>query len=264
LLDFIRPSGGSAHILGMDAQAQSVAIRKRVGFLPGELNLWENQTAVRVIRYLAALRGNVDKQYIDQLCQRLQFDPSKRVRSYSTGNKRKLGLVLALMGRPELLILDEPTSGLDPLMQQTFNHMMREEQARGATVFLSSHLLGEVQAICERVAILRDGELRAVERVDQLTRVNFRWVTAEFRAPVRTALVEGVQGVTEVSAHGSTLKFKQSGEFDPVLRALSGDYVVSLHTQEPTLEEIFLTYYSDDGQRAPAMAAAEPVKESVR
>lgn len=243
LLDLIRPSSGRAFILGMDVQSASEEVRRQVGYLPGELNLWENQTGERVIHYLGSLRGKVDKAYTRQLMERLQFDPTKTVRSYSSGNRRKLGLILALMHRPNLLILDEPTNGLDPLMQQIFHEMMREEKARGATIFLSSHILSEVQAICERVAILRDGKLRAVERVDSLTHVNFQWVQIEFKAPMPVSRLANVPGVTEVTAEGNTLKFRLTGDFDPALRAINDGYITHLETLEPTLEEIFLTYY---------------------
>jgi ABC-2 type transport system ATP-binding protein len=245
LLDFIRPTAGKAYVLGMDAQKDSLEIRRRVGFLPGELSLWENQTGKQIINYMSALRGNVQHAYVNQLIERLAFDPSKVMRSYSTGNKRKLGLILALMHQPELLILDEPTSGLDPLMQQTFHQLVREAQARGATVFLSSHILSEVQAICERVAILRGGKLRAVERVADLMRVNFTWVTLTFREPVSPRLLAGVAGVSDVSGEGNRLKFRLSDDFDPVLRAIGSHYVVDMRTHEPSLEEVFLTFYGN-------------------
>jgi ABC-2 type transport system ATP-binding protein len=253
LLDFIRPTRGSAQVLGMDAQAQSLEIRRRVGFLPAELSLWDNLSGWQVIRYMMALRGTVQQAYVHQLIERLAFDPSKTVRNYSSGNKRKLGLILALMHQPELLILDEPTNGLDPLMQQTFYQLVREAQARGATIFLSSHILSEVQTICERVAILREGRLRAVERVADLMRVNFKWVTLTFREAVSPSLLKGVRGVSEVSGEGAQLKFRLSGDFDPILRAVSAHYVADLHVQEPSLEEVFLAFYGN-GAAAPAQA----------
>jgi len=172
LLDLIRPTQGRASIFGLDVKADSVEIRKRIGFLPGELNLWDRLTAREIVNYLGNLRGGVDNAYVKQLAERLSFDMSKRMRTYSTGNKRKLGLILALMHKPDLLILDEPSSGLDPLMQQTFNQLMLEAKANGQTVFLSSHVLNEVQAICDRVGILRAGKLQAVETVERLTHVD--------------------------------------------------------------------------------------------
>lgn len=241
----------------MDAQKDSLAIRRRVGFLPGELSLWENQTGAQIINYMSALRGDVQRAYLNELIERLAFDPSKVMRNYSTGNKRKLGLILALMHQPELLILDEPTGGLDPLVQQTFHQLVREAQARGATVFLSSHVLSEVQAICERVAILREGRLRAVERVADLMRVNFTWVTLTLREPAPPSLLAGVAGVSEVSAEGNRLKFRLSGDFDPILRAISSHYVVDLRVQEPSLEEVFLTFY---GNGSTELAQKQPVE----
>ena len=179
LLDLIRPSAGSATVLGMDAQADSVALHRRIGFLPGELALWKGQTGAQVVRFVADVRGGVDEAYLRQLCERLQLDLGIKVRNYSSGNRRKLGLVLALMNKPDLLILDEPTGGLDPLMQQIFNEIMHETRAEGRSVFLSSHLLAEVQAICDRVGILRQGKLITVEQVSRLTQVGFRWVSMQ-------------------------------------------------------------------------------------
>ena len=248
LLDLIRPSGGKAAIFGQDAQQNSVELHKRIGFLPGELNLWKNLTGAQVVDYLGRIRGGLDQRYLRGLTDRLQLDLSIRIRSYSTGNKRKLGLVLAMMNKPDLLILDEPTSGLDPLMQQIFNDLMLEAQKNGQTVFLSSHMLGEVQAICDRVAILRAGELRAVESVSNLMHVNFRWVTVRTREAINATQLAAIAGVSEVSAVDGGLKLRISGAFDPLLRALSPYYVQSIEVAEPTLEEIFLSFYGGNGQ----------------
>ena len=241
LLDLIRPTSGRAAIFGLDTIAQSVAIRQRIGFLPGELNLWDRLTAREIVNYMGNLRGGVNTAYVNELAERLNFDLTKRMRTYSTGNKRKLGLILALMHKPDLLILDEPSSGLDPLMQQTFNQLMLEAKANGQTVFLSSHVLSEVQAICDRVGILRDGKLQAVETVERLMRVDFRKVTIRFRDAVTPALLNAVPGVSGVSADGATsLSLQLQGDFDPLLKALNGVYVQNLHVEEPTLEDIFL------------------------
>ncbi len=249
LLDLIRPTNGRASIFGMDTLARSVEIRKHIGFLPGELNLWDRLTAREIINYMGNLRGGVNTAYVNQLAERLNFDMTKKMRTYSSGNKRKLGLILALMHKPKLLILDEPSSGLDPLMQQIFNQLMLEAKANGQTVFLSSHVLSEVQAICDRVGILRDGKLQAVETVERLMRVDFRKVTIRFRDAVTPALVSTVPGVSGVSAEGATsLSLQLQGDFDPLLKALNGAYVQDLHVEEPTLEDIFLTYYG--GQSA--------------
>jgi ABC-2 type transport system ATP-binding protein len=249
LLDLIRPTKGSARLLGMDAQRDSVAIHHRVGFLPGELSLWDNLTGLQVVNYISQIRGKPHIVYARQLADRLLLDLSLKVRSYSSGNRRKLGLVVALMHKPELLILDEPTNGLDPLIQQTFYELMREVRAEGRTVFLSSHILSEVQELCDRVGILRNGELRAVERVTDLTHADFQWVTLRFREPVTPALVTGVPGVSDVTTTGHSLRLRLSGDFDPLLRAVSSQYIVNLQVQEPTLEEIFLTYYGNNSQK---------------
>ncbi|PJF27987.1 MAG: ABC transporter [Phototrophicales bacterium] len=244
LLDLIRPTMGYASVFGLDVNRDSLAIRRRVGFLPGELALWDNQTAIEIIRYFGKVRGGVEMAYVRELADRLQFDLSKKMRAYSTGNKRKLGLILAMMHKPELLILDEPTSGLDPLMQQIFNQMMHDARQSGQTVFLSSHVLSEVQAICDRVAILRDGQLQAVEEVEKLTRVDFRWVTVRLREPAADLHFTDVEGISDVETNGKIVKLRLSGDFDPLLRALNGHYVENVHIQEPSLEDIFLTYYS--------------------
>ncbi len=248
LLDLIRPSAGSATVLGMDAQADSVALHRRIGFLPGELALWKGQTGAQVVRFVADVRGGVDEAYLRQLCERLQLDLAIKVRNYSSGNRRKLGLVLALMNKPDLLILDEPTGGLDPLMQQIFNEIMHETRAEGRSVFLSSHLLAEVQAICDRVGILRQGKLITVEQVSRLTQVGFRWVSLQVREiGALPGRLEALDGVSDVSVEDSSVRLRLSGDFDPLLRALQACYVEELHVHEPSLEEIFLAYYGNGG-----------------
>jgi ABC-2 type transport system ATP-binding protein len=207
-----------------------------------------------VINYLAKLRELRDLSYARELCARLKFDSSRRVREYSSGNRRKLGLVLAMMHQPDLLILDEPTNGLDPLQQQEFNTMMREVRAQGRTVFLSSHILSEVKAICDRVGILRDGQLKAVENVEKLTHVDFRWVQMYFRDPVPQdwqKRLEGLNGISSVNVEDRKLRVRLAGDFDPLLRAVNGGYVENIRVEEPTLEEIFLAYYGN-GENAQA------------
>ena len=245
LLDLIRPTSGRASILGLDTQKDSVELHRRIGFLPGELSLWENLTAKQVIHYVGSVRGQLDTKYVEALTERLEFDMTKKVRSYSSGNKRKLGLIIALMSKPEVLILDEPTSGLDPLMQQIFLQLMREARQDGRTVFLSSHMLTEVQEICDRVGILRSGQLKEVKTVSDLTHTDFRWVTFRFREAPQAGKLTGLRGVTDVSVNENKLKFKLTGDFDPVIRAIGEQYIVDIEVQEPTLEEIFLTYYGD-------------------
>ena len=246
LLDLIRPTTGNATILGHDIHADSIELHHRIGFLPGELGLWKNEKSINIVRYFGRLRGGVDMNYVNQLAEQLQFDMGKKVREYSTGNKRKLGLILALMNKPELLILDEPTSGLDPLMQQTFNHLMLEHKNAGGTVFLSSHVLSEVQAICDRVGILRGGELKAVESIEKLTHVEFRWLTIQFRDGVpNKQLFTTLSGVSDVEVNGKTAKMRLMGDIDPLLRAINDHYIVDLRAKDPSLEDIFLAFYDD-------------------
>lgn len=256
LLDLIRPTSGSASIFGLDAREDSVEIHRRIGFLPGELNLWRGRTGRQIISYLANVRGDAKRivKQADELADRLKLDVSKRVRDYSSGNKRKLGLALAMMHSPDLLILDEPTGGLDPLVQQTFHEMMSEYRDKGKTVFLSSHVLSEVQAICDRVGILRDGELKAVESVERLTQVEFHWVEVKFREAVPDRLPDelgNMSAVSDISVNGASIRLRLAGDFDPLIRRISGGYIENMRVEEPSLEEIFLAYYSggeEDGR----------------
>ena len=226
-------------------------VHRRIGFFPAELSLWEGRTGDQIIHYVASVRGDARGivKHAGELAERLDLDTTKRVRSLSSGNRRKLGLVIAMMHSPELLILDEPTGGLDPLVQQTFHEMMDEYRAKGRTVFLSSHVLSEVQAICDRVGILRDGELKAVESVEQITNVEFNWVDVKFRdalpAGLRTQL-ESMPSIDSVSVDGSRARMRIIGDIDPLLRAISSGYVEMMRVEEPSLEEIFLAFYSGD------------------
>ena len=255
LLDLIRPSRGSATIFGLDIRADSVEIHRRIGFFPAELSLWEGRTGDQIIHYVASVRGDARGivKHAGELSERLDLDTTKKVRDLSSGNKRKLGLVIAMMHSPELLILDEPTGGLDPLVQQTFHTMMDEYRDKGKTVFLSSHVLSEVQAICDRVGILRDGELKAVESVEKITNVEFTWVDVDFRDAIPAGLqqeLDAMPSITDVSANGSRVRMRMIGDFDPLLRVISAGYVEALHIEEPTLEEIFLAYYSGDKEKS--------------
>lgn len=252
LLDLIRPTSGSASLFGMDSRMQSVDIHRRVGFMPAELSLWKNETAKQIIRDFADLRGNAATQVkeADQLAQRLSLDLSHKIREFSTGNKRKVGLVLALMHRPELLILDEPTSGLDPLLQQTFSQLMLEAKAQGRTVFLSSHVLSEVQAICDRVGILRDGKLKSVESVHTLMASGLRKVTVQLDGSQNgaAAALQGLAGVQDWHALDDVMKFTLRGDLNPLLHTLAGLPVRDVLINEPTLEEVFLAFYGDNGK----------------
>src|SRR5450759_4930493 len=262
LLDLIRPTSGRALVFGLDSRRESIAIRRRSGYLPGELSLYGRLTGDETLCYFANLRGGADPGSLRALCERLDFDGGKKVADLSTDNKRKLGLIQALMHRPELLILDEPTAGLDPLVQHELHHLIEEAREAGQTVFLSSHVLPEVQRVCDRVAFVREGELVAVADVAALTGRAVREVEVTFAAPVPAAAFEGVDGVTSVTANGTgpgaaqTLRLTVSGSLDATVKMLARYEVVTMTSREPDLEDVFLTFYGerlgDEGRSASA------------
>jgi ABC-2 type transport system ATP-binding protein len=247
MLDLIRPTGGTIRVLGINPQADPVAVRARVGYLPGELRLDDNLTAEGALRYFSALRGNnVDWGFVRQLAERLDLDLKRQVKNFSKGNKQKVGVIQALMHRPELLLLDEPTGGLDPLVQQEVLRLIREAQAGGATVFFSSHILSEVQEVAARVAIIRRGEI--VEVADTATLINraFRRVLVRFTRPTDGSALANVPGVTVLSQDETTVQLQVEGEINLLIKALATYDVADFDTERPSLEEIFLAYYEAD------------------
>jgi ABC-2 type transport system ATP-binding protein len=248
LLDLIRPTSGRATVLGLDSRKDSVEIHRRVGYLPGELSLYPRLTARKLFEYFGNLRGARDRARAESLADRFDLPLERPIRSLSRGNKQKVGLVQAFAHRPELLILDEPTSGLDPLMQQVFNSLVRETVAEGGTVFLSSHVLSEVQDIADRAAIIRDGRLVAAEEIDDLRGRAVRELEVRFAsAPPRAELV-AVPGVLETVVEGNVARLRLEGSPDALVKALARHEVVDLTSHEPDLEDVFLSYYSGDGR----------------
>jgi ABC-2 type transport system ATP-binding protein len=243
LLDHLRPTSGRARIFGIETTADPVAIHRRIGYLPGEFTLYDRLTGGQTIEYFGNLRGGVDPAYRDSLVERLDVDPSRRFKEYSKGNKQKIGLVVAFQPRPELLILDEPTSGLDPLVQQAFYGLVREAQAEGRTVFLSSHVLSEVERTCDRVAIIRDGRLVRTGRVDTLRDLAHHQVELRFADAVPTAEFAALAGVSDVVVEDHTLRLRVAGPMTPVLQAAARHELVDFLSREPSLEEIFLAEY---------------------
>jgi ABC-2 type transport system ATP-binding protein len=245
LLDLIRPDGGSVRVLGIDPQADPVAVRARTGYLPGELNLESGLKVEGALRYFTDLRGNkIDWGFVRQLAQRLELDLAMPIRNLSKGNKQKVGVVQALMARPELLLLDEPTAGLDPLMQQEVYRLLREAQAGGATVFFSSHIIGEVETLAERVAIIREGVIVEEAEPGKLVRMAMRRIRIRFRQPVDPSPLAGVEGVSLLSAgNGLDVTLQVEGEVDGLIKALAAFPVSDLEIERPSLEEIFLAYY---------------------
>jgi ABC-2 type transport system ATP-binding protein len=258
LLDQIRPTSGSATVLGLDSHTDSLAIRRRVGYVPGDLALYPNMTGTETINYFARLRGGVAKARIDELAERLHADLSKKVKEYSTGNRQKIGLIQAFMHRPELLILDEPNAGLDPLMQQEFLKLLAEARDAGSTIFLSSHTLSEVERIADRVGIIRDGRLIVVERIDDLKRKAVRRLDFEFARPVPSDVFARVDGVREVEIDGVHAHVSYEGPVTELLRAATAHEVLNLTSREADLDEIFLAYYRGDTAAPEAATATEP------
>jgi ABC-2 type transport system ATP-binding protein len=243
LLDHIRPTGGRATVFGIESTADPVAIHRRLGYIPGEFTLYDRLSGGQTLAYFANLRGGVDAAYQAELIERFDIDPSRRFKEYSKGNKQKIGLVVALQHRPELLILDEPTSGLDPLVQQSFFELVREAKAEGRTIFLSSHILSEVEKTCDRVAIIREGRLVKVDRVDALRDLAHHQVELRFAGPVPLAEFERLPGVSEVVAEDHVLRLRVSGAMTPVVRAAAGHELLDFISREPSLEETFLAQY---------------------
>jgi ABC-2 type transport system ATP-binding protein len=256
LLDLIRPTSGVAKVFGIESAADPVAIHRRIGYLPGEWNLYDRLTGADTITYFGNLRGGVDRAYVNQLVERLDLDPSRRFREYSRGNKQKVGLIVSLQHRPELLILDEPTAGLDPLVQQSFNELLFEAKADGRTVFLSSHIISEVERTCDHVAIIRDGRIVRLDTVEGVRAMAAHEVELRFAEPVAGAAFEAIDGVASVTAEGSTLRMLVTGPISPVVRLAAQHELVDFVSREPSLEEVFLSEYATRNPVRPAEAAS--------
>ena len=247
LLDLIRPTAGSATMLGLDARSQSLQIRRRVGFLPGDFDLYRRLTGAAMLDYLAQLRGGVDRGVRDGLAERFDAQLDRRIRELSTGNRQKLGLIQAFMHEPELLILDEPIAGLDPLAQRSFHALLAEVAAPGRTVFLSSHTLSEVERVADRVAILRRGRLVVVDELENLRAVAVQRLEIEFAgAPPAVEAIRSLPGVREATLDGRHLVVAFEGSADPLVKAVAAHEVLSIRSRVDDLEEIFLRYYADD------------------
>jgi ABC-2 type transport system ATP-binding protein len=241
LLGLIRPTAGRAAIFGLDCQRRPVEVHRRLAYVAGEANLWPNLTGAETLHLLGRVQGRVDSAYRDQLLERFALDPTRKVRAYSKGNRQKLILVGALMSRADLLILDEPTSGLDPLMEQAFRHSVAEARARGQSVLLSSHILSEVEALCDRVAILRQGRLVDVGTLADLRHLSALTVEATFEGSVPD--LSRVPGVTGVEVEGPVVRCQVRGSVEPLLKVLAAAGVHQLLSREPSLEELFLAHY---------------------
>ncbi|MFI6823448.1 ATP-binding cassette domain-containing protein [Micromonospora sp. NPDC050187] len=251
LLDLIRPTSGTVRVFGLDPRTDAVALHRRVGYLAGDFVVDGRQTVGACLRFLAGLRAGVPAGRIDALAARLDLDLSARIKSLSKGNRQKVGLVQAFMHEPELLILDEPTSGLDPLVQQTFLQMVSEAAANGQTVFMSSHVMAEVQAVSDRVAIIREGRLVALDTVAALRSQAVRNIEITFAEPVTAESFDTVPGVTGLSVHGTVLRCQLDGSPDALLRAATHEHTVTgILATEPPLEDLFHRYYTGASRAA--------------
>ncbi|HMD46826.1 MAG TPA: ABC transporter ATP-binding protein [Acidimicrobiales bacterium] len=252
LLGLVRPSAGRAEIFGLDCQRRPVEAHRRLAYVPGEANLWPSLTGAETLHLLGRVQGRVDEAYRDELVDRFDLDPGRKVRAYSKGNRQKVTLIAALMGRPDLLVLDEPTNGLDPLMEQAFRHSVHEAKDRGQTVFLSSHILSEVEALCDRVGILRSGVLVEMGTLAEMRHLSALTVEATFDGPVPD--LSAVPGVDRVEVVGRVVRCQVRGSVQPLVAALAASGVRELLSREPTLEELFLAHYG---------GAPEPVSPAV-
>jgi ABC-2 type transport system ATP-binding protein len=245
LLDLIRPQGGSIRVLGIDPQSQPVAVRARAGYLPGELHIDENFSVESALRFFNRLRGGkADWDFVRQIAERIDLDLKMPIKNLSKGNKQKVGVIQALMHRPELLLLDEPTFGLDPLMQHEVLRMVAEARSQGSTIFFSSHILSEVQEIADRVGIIRMGVVVEVAETAALINRSLRRARVRFKQPVEAAELASLPGVTLLSQDdGLSMTLQVEGEMDALIKKLASYPVVEIDTERPSLEEVFMAYY---------------------
>jgi ABC-2 type transport system ATP-binding protein len=246
LLDIIRPSSGSAEVLGLDPRKDGVQLRRRVGYLPGDFIVDGRQTSREFLTFLGNLRGGLPASTMEDIADRLDFDLGRRIGSLSKGNRQKVGLIQAFMHEPELLILDEPTSGLDPLMTREFLSMATEARARGQTVFMSSHILSEIQQVADQAGIIRKGRLITIDDVDALRSRAMREVRVSFGGAVARAEFENIEGVSELVVDGSVLRCRLTGEADVFVKTAARHRVIDFISEEPDLEELFFHYYTEE------------------
>ncbi len=253
LFDLIRPEEGHAFVMGHDCQTDGVAARRLLGYLPGEVHLYEGLTGRQTIDLFKGLGLDVHQSYLNRLLDRLGFDPDHTVGSYSKGNRQKLGLLLAMMHRPEVLVLDEPTSGLDPLVQEAVADLLQEQAAAGVSVFFSSHVLSEVERMCHRVAIIRDGRIVAVEEVGALKGRSLHIVEVTFAEPVSAGVFD-IEGIRVLQSEGNTVHLEVHNNLDAALKVIARYKVLDLRTEQPSLEQLFHAYYA--GEETPEAARA--------
>jgi ABC-2 type transport system ATP-binding protein len=243
LLDFIRPSSGRAQLFGLDAHADSIQIKSRIGYLPGEYGIYEKMTAVEYLHFLGSLRSDEKPPMKEKLIELFDLDVSRRIKSFSHGNKQKLALVQAFMHDPELLILDEPTNGLDPLIQQQFYELILELKERGRTIFFSSHVLSEVERVCDRVAILREGKLVAMHEISDLKRFRLKSIEVTFKDEPDESIFR-LDGVRKIEKNANAVRLLIDSNINGILRIISEYPIDNISCGDASLEDIFLEYYT--------------------
>lgn len=246
LLDLIRPTSGSMHVLGLDPRRDAVAIKRRIGYVPGEMRLYDRMTPRELIRFSGRVRGDAWPKRASELAERFQCPLDDKIGALSHGNRQKAGVLLALAHDPELLILDEPTQGLDPLMQHEFTTLLRELRRAGRTVFLSSHDLSEVEQACDRIGMIRTGQMMAAENVDEMRARAVRGMEIRFAAPPPSDAFAGLDGVIDVKLDGAILRCKVTATPDALIKAAARFTVLEMTSHEPSLEEIFLALYESE------------------
>ncbi|SDW70287.1 ABC transporter ATP-binding protein [Paenibacillus sp. CF384] len=247
LLNFVFPTSGSASILGMDIVKDAKAIRRQVGYLPSEVFYYDDMKVMDLLKYSAAFYGETDSKRITELAERLDLDLSRKIEDLSFGNRKKVGIVQALLHRPKLLILDEPTGGLDPLMQHTFFELLTEERRNGTTIFFSSHILSEVQKMCDRVAIIKEGALIKVESVEQLLKNNLKNITLTVKQTDADAMrLPQLSGIIKQETTGSHVKLLYGGDMKALIQGLAECAFTDILIEEPSLEEVFIHYYEKE------------------
>jgi ABC-2 type transport system ATP-binding protein len=243
-LDFIRASAGRAQLFGLDSHVHSSKIRSRIGYVPGEYGIYEEMRGFEYLRFFGALRGYRKPPLRDRLIEMFGLDISKRIKSYSHGTKQKLAVVQAFMHDPELFILDEPTIGLDPLMQQRFYELLLEMKNRGKTIFFSSHILSEVEKVCDRVGILREGKLAAIHEISEIKKFRLKSIEISFKQEVNKSVFR-LDGVRKVEKDGNTIQLWVDSNINSILRTISEYPVENMSFRDASLEDIFMEYYSE-------------------
>ncbi len=243
MLGILNPSEGYVEVLGKRPTQKNVKIFKNMGYLPGELSTYQKLTGHEVLKIFSSLRNIDDDQYIRNLIERLDYDPNKYIKELSKGNKQKLGLILAFMHKPELLILDEPSSGLDPLMQQITIELIQEARQNGSTIFLSSHIFSEIDKVAERVGFVKEGKLIVEESLEVLKSNAMKSIVIYFKETIPLNLFDNIKNVNLIETNKNVVKLNIIGPIDEIIKVISKYEIIDLTTQDPTLEELFMNYY---------------------